>query len=72
MRPVPDPPQLYELTSDPGERRNLAESHADAGRVLSGILHEELDRISQPMELELPPADEDHRKRLESLGYIKR
>ncbi|MEW6743193.1 MAG: sulfatase-like hydrolase/transferase [Planctomycetota bacterium] len=72
LRPVPDPRQLYELTSDPGEHTNLAESHAHAGRVLSGILHEELDRISQPWELELRPADEAHRKRLESLGYIKR
>jgi len=59
-------PELYELKTDPDERRNVIEGRADVAREMT----ERIDRISST---ELPsrsePADEEAVARLRALGY---
>lgn len=60
--------ELYDLRSDPGQLRNLAQERQEAGRALLDLLK----RASSPAPDDLEPVELDARTRqqLESLGYI--
>ncbi len=61
-------PELYDLRADPGERNNLwSESPPEVGKRL----RRELDRaVKAEKEVSAKPADEETKRRLESLGYV--
>ena len=61
-------PELYDLRSDPGETRNLAEDAAGLVQELDALLATKL-ASGQPVRPNLSPSD-DQRARLESLGYV--
>jgi arylsulfatase A-like enzyme len=66
--------ELYDLSRDPGERRNLAADRPDVVRELNALLGR---KIAESLALSgkiLPedgPMDENTKKILKSLGYIK-
>jgi arylsulfatase A-like enzyme len=72
LRPAPPPRQLYDLSSDPGERTNLVKSSPEIAARLQERLHEHLEsqrgEAPQPVRDAIPNA---LRQRLESLGYLE-
>jgi arylsulfatase A-like enzyme/Tfp pilus assembly protein PilF len=58
-------PELYDLRSDPGEARNLAEERPDRLREMVARIPAEAREIEVPRSL-----DREARARLESLGYV--
>jgi len=60
-------PELYDLSNDPGERRNLAASRAQTASAMAGWLARTTDG-AKPKEPDAVPADV--RARLKSLGYL--
>lgn len=65
--------ELYDLAEDPGELRNLVDQQPRVAERLAADLHEyllSLQKIgaSQPQSTS-GPIDEEHRRRLEALGY---
>jgi arylsulfatase A-like enzyme/Tfp pilus assembly protein PilF len=64
-------PELYDLVSDPGERRDLAAASADKAAGMARKLEQELLRLSSPAGAGGPAADSaEVRERLRSLGYV--
>jgi arylsulfatase A-like enzyme/tetratricopeptide (TPR) repeat protein len=61
-------PELYDLRSDPGETRNLAEDATGLVQELEALLTTRL-ASGRPVRPNLSPSD-DQRARLESLGYV--
>jgi arylsulfatase A-like enzyme len=63
---APDP-ELYDLASDPGERRNVIAEHPDRARALAARLREAAarERVSSSIE-----PDAEAKAALESLGYL--
>ena len=61
-------PELYDLRSDPGETRNLAEDATGLVQELDALLATKL-ASGRPVRPNLSPSD-DQRARLESLGYV--
>jgi choline-sulfatase len=61
-------PELYDLRSDPGETRNLAEDATGLVQELDALLATKL-ASGRPVRPNLSPND-DQRARLESLGYV--
>jgi arylsulfatase A-like enzyme len=64
--------ELYDLQTDPGERRNLA---AERPRLLAGltqIVRQTLaqDQVIGNQATSAPPASDEERKALEALGYV--
>jgi hypothetical protein len=60
-------PELYDLTRDPGESRNLIDSEPAVARRLSG----EVDRILEAAPAALPPhSDSEVLEQLHALGYV--
>ena len=60
-------PELYDLSSDPAERRNLAEQRASAAKALAAWI-EKTTAGAKAAEPERAPADV--RERLKALGYV--
>jgi tetratricopeptide (TPR) repeat protein len=60
-------PELYDLSHDPGERRNLAASRAQTASAMGGWIARTTDG-AKPKEPDAVPADV--RARLKSLGYL--
>jgi len=60
-------PELYDLSNDPGERRNLAASRAQTASAMAGWIARTTDG-AKPKEPDAVPADV--RDRLKSLGYL--
>jgi hypothetical protein len=60
-------PELYDLSNDPGERRNLAASRAQTASAMGGWIARTTDG-AKPKEPDAVPADV--RARLKSLGYL--
>jgi arylsulfatase A-like enzyme/tetratricopeptide (TPR) repeat protein len=60
-------PEVYDLESDPGERRNLASARPDLMKEMASRL-EEIESPGSVVESRLA-VDEETRRRLESLGY---
>jgi tetratricopeptide (TPR) repeat protein len=58
-------PELYDLTADPGEARNLARDRAERATVLRGVLSQFPSLVAAPV-AERP----DVEARLRSLGYV--
>ena len=64
-------PELYDLASDPGEKRNLAASSSDKAGELRAQLEQELLRLSpSPGAAAGQAVSPDARDRLRSLGYV--
>ncbi|HMB69522.1 MAG TPA: tetratricopeptide repeat protein, partial [bacterium] len=68
-------PELYHLTTDPGERENVAALHPERTRELAARLEDEIRRetaapTAHAAESARIPLDEDARAALESLGYV--
>jgi arylsulfatase A-like enzyme/Tfp pilus assembly protein PilF len=61
-------PELYDLRSDPGETRNLAENATRLVQEFDALLATKL-ASGRPVRPNLSPSDEQ-RARLESLGYV--
>ena len=60
-------PELYDLSNDPGERRNLVGSRTGAANAMAGWIARTADS-SKPKDPDSVPADV--RARLKSLGYL--
>jgi len=60
-------PELYDLSNDPGERRNLAASRAQTTSAMAGWIARTTEG-AKPKEPDAVPADV--RSRLKSLGYL--
>jgi tetratricopeptide (TPR) repeat protein len=60
-------PELYDLSNDPGERRNLAASRVQIASAMAGWIARTTDG-AKPREPDAVPADV--RARLKSLGYL--
>lgn len=58
-------PELYDLSTDPGEKRNLVEEKAGPLRAMKA----ELERRRSPF-VEPTAVDEEHARKLASLGYL--
>lgn len=65
----PEKIELFDLASDPAERRDLSGAAEEPGRILLDRLNEWLG-IVQPNTDEFEGIDEKTRRRLEALGYI--
>jgi len=64
--------ELYEIRSDPGERRDLFETNPEMGRKLREKLRAFLaEQEARKFRRETGELDEAERKRLEDLGYIE-
>jgi len=63
-------PELYELSSDPGERTNRAAGDADRVRELEALLARELEATKGSLRHEETSIDPATLERLMSLGYI--
>jgi arylsulfatase A-like enzyme len=71
--------ELYELGSDPGERRNLIDVQPEMARRLRGLLTKELHAASELLAgltqgesaTLAPSMDAEHLERLRSLGYVE-
>ncbi len=60
-------PELYDLTQDAGERRNLADQRASTSFAMRGAL----DRLLSGRAIDTPSrATEEERERLQALGYV--
>jgi arylsulfatase A-like enzyme len=65
-------PELYDLTNDPGETRNLAETHTEKLQELLDRLREKLaSRKQAPRAGSEQPLSSDDESRLRALGYIE-
>jgi arylsulfatase A-like enzyme/Tfp pilus assembly protein PilF len=63
--------ELYDLATDPGERRNLAPSRADEAAALNARLHQELDAAAHlAVAASDNPADSSTQRQLAALGYV--
>jgi len=62
---------LFDLRSDPGERRNLATLQPHLATGLRTILERELARAPGPVRSEALPIDEETRRELRALGYLR-
>ena len=62
--------ELYDLASDPGERRNLAAAEPDAVRGLTWLL-EQRARGGAPPEASRVTLDPELEKQLRALGYLR-
>ena len=71
------PRELYHLTTDPGERENLAGRSPEGERVMMKIAREvmgtlrEAERLAMEEEAEKTTLDEELREKLKSLGYLQ-
>ncbi len=63
-------PEIYDLSRDPGELRNLAASRPDEVRSWRSRLESTLRIIGMPDSDAGSPMDAEQRARLESLGYV--
>ena len=63
-------PELYDLASDPGERTNLAQSHASVANSLQERLRDIEGRYAAPAGPSLAKLDPETIERLRSLGYV--
>ncbi len=63
--------ELYDLSTDPGELRNLAEERAEEARAFSRLLEERLAVLDPGEPAVEPEVDEETRRRLEELGYVQ-
>ena len=65
-------PELYDLTTDPNERHDLAGGDEPEVRRLSGLWRERVtgDRRSRPLEGESSREDTERMERLAALGYV--
>jgi arylsulfatase A-like enzyme len=63
-------PELYHLSSDPGERNNLAAGEADIAVELQKRLQTLKEKGQMPLEKLSEAEDAEIRKRLRSLGYL--
>ncbi len=64
-------PELYNITTDPGEFNNLASSRKDLVDTMDRELEEFLKKTASEDKEEKPPIDEETRQKLMSLGYIQ-
>lgn len=65
--------ELYDLEQDPREQHNLLEERPEVvARLLAGLRELEKGRAVLPDGPDLPPLDDDLRKRLEELGYVEK
>jgi arylsulfatase A-like enzyme/Tfp pilus assembly protein PilF len=62
-------PELYELVSDPGEKRNLVDEQAEVASGMRRRLRA-IYNVMQAGRAPEVPVDDDARRRLESLGYL--
>ena len=62
--------QLYRLSDDPLETRNLIRTHPQPAIDLRAGLERWLSRISEGAEAESPEIDDEMRQALEALGYL--
>jgi arylsulfatase A-like enzyme len=72
LTPVPDARQLFDLTNDPGETRNLAGEKPAVAAEFHRLLELERERAGPGSDPEaFVPLDPDVRERLRSLGYVE-
>lgn len=64
------PLELYDLTRDPGERRNLARRRRGVAARLRELLDRRWEELLPAPEAESLQIDEETRRRLEALGYL--
>jgi arylsulfatase A-like enzyme len=64
--------ELYDLRSDPDEKRNVADDHPDVCARLSAVLTAHREDCPYDADLDDTPQDVDEQvlERLRSLGYI--
>jgi len=62
-------PELYDLVEDPAESTNLVEQEPDRARILADRLQQMLEESVREGDGSRAVADEETRRRLESLGY---
>lgn len=63
-------PELYDLTADPGERRNVIAAHPEEAEELASLLERlERDTTGESAAGPAAPLDAEARSALESLGY---
>jgi hypothetical protein len=63
--------ELYDLSSDPGERSNLASRHRELTRQLAGQLEAWRSRQDGLAVAPRKEADEEDLERLRSIGYVR-
>ncbi len=62
--------ELFDLESDPGEKKNIAKENPETCRRLSGLLDKWLASRAGAEQAEMIEADEETKKKLEALGYL--
>ncbi len=63
-------PELYDVTTDPGEEHNLIEKEAQRGRILEDKLRETMEQSVRKDPDSHHKLDAESIRRLESLGYV--
>jgi len=65
-------PELYDLKSDPGERKNVISAHADEAKRMRAALQKILRASPSPAAAKIKPAamSPESREKLRALGYV--